>query len=252
MNRRTLLQSSAAAAVFPGLARRANAVPLETPGGAATTVDPGFRVQFVRHAESQINELRTIDVPGRLLPPDSGVSYPLTADGVGQAVALGEQMRGEPLLAIVSSTRLRATQTADAVSFAQAMTIELGPALAEVAVTDPGASMSTVNYLAVVAAMTAWVTGNPDAKPPGGESLTEVLDRFLPFVQETIAIYGGHPGTLLFVSHSVVLGAALPYLFDNVSAPWAMTNVLPNCGIVSGGFVDGVLRCSDWAGQTPQ
>ena len=42
---------------------------------------------------------------------------------------------------MVSSTRLRCTQTADAIAFARAMTYELEPGLVEVAFTEPDASM---------------------------------------------------------------------------------------------------------------
>ena len=61
-------------------------------------------------------------MPGQPLPPDSGVTYPLTQLGVEQAIALGDSLRDDPILATVSSTRLRCTQTADAIAFARAMT----------------------------------------------------------------------------------------------------------------------------------
>ena len=49
---------------------------------------PDLRVRFVRHAESQINELGAIEASGQPLPPDSGVTYPLTQRGVEEAIAL--------------------------------------------------------------------------------------------------------------------------------------------------------------------
>lgn len=245
MNRRDFIGASAGVIGFGTFA------------GARATVDraepdAGFRVRFIRHAESQIDELRTIDVPGAFLPPDSGVSYPLTRAGVEQAVALGERLRNEKLLAIYSSTRLRALQTADAIAFAQTSTIEPVPELVDVAFAAPDTSISAIDYRASVVAMTAWVAGHFDARAPGGESLTEVLDRVLPFVRRTIDQHAAAEGTVVFVSHGVLLSVALPYLFENVSPGWALTAMLPNTGIVSGEVAGGALICSDWAGTSPR
>lgn len=212
---------------------------------------PDFRVRFVRHAESQINELGAIEAPGQPLPPDNGVTYPLTRRGMEQAIALGDALRDDPILAIVSSPRLRCTQTADAVAFAKGMTIELAPGLVEVAFIDPDASMGDLDYVAMLQTMTSWVTGDRAAHTPGGESLDEVLARFLPAVTEWIGQYADQPGDLLFVSHSIVLSAALPLLFANLSPVWALANVLPNTGIATGAYVDGVLKCTDWNGAAP-
>jgi probable phosphoglycerate mutase len=246
MNRRTLLRTGGAA-LLAGTARVSLAGAQATPVAA----HPDFRVRFVRHAESQINELSAIEVPGQSLPPDSGVTYPLTQRGVDQAIALGDALRDDPILAIVSSPRLRCTQTADAIAFAKGMTIELAPGLVEVAFVDPTASMSTLDYVAMLQTMTSWVTGDHAAHTPGGESLDQVLVRFLPVVTETIGHYADLPGDLLFVSHSIVLSAALPFLFSNLSPVWALANVLPNTGIATGAYVDSVLKCTDWNGAPP-
>lgn len=246
MNRRALLRSGSAAllAVRP-LSSFAAAQP------TSGVVHPDFRVRFVRHAESQINVLRTIDVPGEPLPPDSGVTYPLTQLGVEQAIALGKKLHDDPIVEIHTSPRLRATQTADAIAFAHAIPIELAPGLVEVAFTDPADSMSTVDYVAVAQTLTNWILGNADARAPGGESLTEVLDRFLPAVQAPIARLSGQPVELVFVSHSITLAIALPALFPNLVRSWTLLNVLPNAAVATGAPVDGVLVCTDWNGAPP-
>lgn len=248
-SRRRFLGLGLAVAVsgFPLGDIAARAQPAATPVAA----HPDFRVRFVRHAESQINELHTIDVPGQPLPPDSGVTYPLTQRGVEQAVALAADLRDDPILAIVSSPRLRCTQTADAIAFAKPMTIALAPGLVEVAFVDPAASMSDLDPVAMLQTMTSWVTGDRSAHTSGGESLDDVLTRFLPVVTETIAQYANQPGDLLFVSHSIVLSVALPFLFPNLSPEWALSNVLPNTGIATGAYVDGGLTCTEWNGSVP-
>jgi probable phosphoglycerate mutase len=248
-SRRRLLGLGLAAAIggFPrgDLAARAQ------PAATAVVAHTDFRVRFMRHAESQINELHTIDIPGQPLPPDSGVTYPLTQHGVEQAIALAASLRDDPILAIMSSPRLRCTQTADAIAFAKALTIALDPGLVEVAFLHPAASMSDLDPMAMLQTMTSWVTGDHSAHTPGGESLDDVLTRFLPMVTETIAQYANQPGDLLFVSHSIVLSVALPFLLSNLSPEWALSNVLPNTGIATGAYVDGVLTCTDWNGSVP-
>src|SRR5215211_5555192 len=91
---------TAAGAVLTAVALPAHAA--ETSGA--------LQIWFVRHAESEIN------VPGNPRPvPDGGVTYPLTRKGVEQAKALAEATADAPIVAVYTSTYLRAVQTADAV-----------------------------------------------------------------------------------------------------------------------------------------
>ena len=99
--------------------------------------------------------------------------------------------------------------------------------------------------------MAGWMQGDLAARAPGGESLAEVLDRFLPPVQAAIEQFAGQPGDLILVSHSVVLSAALPFLFTNLTPAWALLDVLPHTGIATGAFIDGALTCTDWNGTPP-
>ncbi len=250
MNRRTFVAGTAAAAAVAGSAR---AHPAQaTPNASPAILNPDFQVMFIRHAESQVNVLDQLDIPLDQLPPDSGVSYPLTQLGVEQAIALADTLVDLDILAISSSTRLRCMQTSDALAFSHVIPIELAPAMVEAAFTAPDAGMGTLDYPAVLTTMTAWAIGDLDAHTPGGESLTEILARFLPFVTATIDAYAAEAGTLVFVSHGATLGYGLPYLFPNVSPDWAALNGLANTGIVTGAFVDGALVCTGWQGMQPE
>jgi probable phosphoglycerate mutase len=249
MSRRRLL--GLGIGVAASTVRRDGTAARTQPVASPDAAHPDFRVRFVRHAESQINVLRTIAVPGQQLPPDSGVTYPLTRRGVEQAIALGESLQNDPILAIVSSPRLRCTQTADAIAFAKGMTIELAPGLVEVAFVDPAGSMSAIDSVAVLQTIASWTMGDRAAHTPDGESLDEVLARFLPVVTEAIDRFATQPGDLLVVSHSITLSAALPFVFENLSPDWALTNMLPNAAIATGAVVDRTLTCTDWNGLPP-
>lgn len=251
LTRRTLLGAAAAAA----LASRAHPSLAGMPGSLTQNPGPepqasGIRIHFVRHAESEFDMLRTVDVPVAL-PPDDELHYPLTSTGMQQARALGEQLQHDPVLAVVSSPRLRCVQTADAIAFASGTTIEIAKALADVDFGEPKVGPAPTTYLATMQTLSRWIQGDPDAHTPGGESLTEVLDRFFPAVQEIVDRYASQPGELVFVSHSTVLSAALPFFFTNLSLGWALTTMLPAAGIATGEFIDGVWRCTDWDGTTP-
>ncbi len=88
MNRRTFVAGSAAALPFAGASRE--------PGQCQPTTEitrrerePRFPGTFIRHAEPQdrMNSPNATFHPTNL-PPDSGISYPLTQRGVEQADAL--------------------------------------------------------------------------------------------------------------------------------------------------------------------
>ena len=247
VNRRVLIRSGGVA-VLAGLAH-----------GSATRTNavkgkedfPAFRVRFVRHAQSQIDVLRTIDVPGQPLPADSDMAYPLTQVGMEQAVALAETLRTDRLLALFASPRLRCVQTADALGFARGMAVELAPGTEEVGFIASEASMSTLDYAAVMQTMTRWMQGDLDARTRDGESLAEVRARFLPVVQAIIDRYAAQNGDLIVVSHGIVLAAALPMLFANLTTAWTLANMLPATGMATGAFVDGALICTDWNGASP-
>ncbi len=112
--------------------------------------------------------------------------------------------------------------------------------------------MATLDHLSVLSTMAAWAIGDLDARTSGGESLTDVLARFLPFVTSTIDAFASEPGTLVFVSHLATLSYGLPFLFSNVSLEWAALHSLANTGIVTGAFADGTLVCTDWQGMQPE
>lgn len=105
---------------------------------------PEFEVLFVRHAESQINIMPELEIPRHALPPDNGVTYPLTARGMQQARALGERLADREIVAIYSSVRTRCIQTATAIALPHERQLHLSEEIVEIAFTDPDASMGMI------------------------------------------------------------------------------------------------------------
>jgi len=209
--------------------------------------NPDFCVLFVRHAESQINIMPELEIPRHALPPDSGVTYPLTKKGMAQAKAIGEKLSSADLIAIYTSTRTRCIQTATAIALPHGMPIQVDDYLVEIAFIDPAASMGMIEEDDVRAVMGKWQTGDIEAAAPGGgESLKEVFQRFIPAAQKIIAQHAAQPGTLVVVAHGGVLLACLTQLFANIAPEFAIANMFDNTDTATGQFLDGQLICTDW------
>lgn len=213
---------------------------------------PEFQVLFVRHAESQINIMPELEIPRHALPPDSGVTYPLTPKGMRQARVLGERLSSENLSAVYTSTRMRCIQTATAIALPHEMLVTQVEDMVEIAFTDPAASMGMIEEGEVRTMMARWAAGDIDAAAPGGgESLREVYQRFLPAASELIAKHARQPGNLVLVAHGGVLAAGLTQLFANVSPAFALSHMFDNTATATGKLIDGSLVCTDWHGNLP-
>jgi len=215
------------------------------------TPHPDFRVLFVRHAESQINIIPELEIPRHALPPDNGVTYPLTPKGMQQAQALSEKLADLDLAAIYSSTRTRCIQTATAIALPHRQSLVLAEEIVEIAFTEPDASMGMIEENDVREVMGRWASGDIDAAPPGGESLAQVFHRFLPWSYRAIGQHAAAPGTLVVVAHGGVLAAGLTQLFSNISPAFALGHMFDNTETAAGAFIDGQLVCVDWHGITP-
>jgi probable phosphoglycerate mutase len=209
---------------------------------AAQTGGP-LQIWFVRHAESEIN------VPGSPRPvPDGGVSYPLTHKGVEQAKALAEATAAAPIVAIYTSTYLRAVQTADAVAFQHDLTLTLAPEAVEVDLGIKPGSPEDPRAVYVELARKWTVDKDLEARHGEGESFADVQRRFLPFVREVMNRHAQDSGVVVIVAHAATIGFMVPVLAGNVPSDYALLHPLPNTGIVKTELRDSRLFCLDWLG----
>ena len=232
----------------PSLSRRAfvaaagAAVAAAALPAAAQTGGP-LQIWFIRHAESEIN------VVGAPRPvPDGGVSYPLTRKGVEQAKALAEATAATPIVAIYTSTYLRAVQTADAVAFRHELTLNLAPEAVEIDLGLRPGSTEDPRTVYVELARKWTVEKDFEARHAEGESFTDVQRRFLPFVREVMNRHSQDSGVVLIVAHAATIGFMLPMLAGNVPSDYALLHPLPNTGIVKTELRDSRLFCLDWLG----
>jgi broad specificity phosphatase PhoE len=174
---------------------------------------------LLRHGESEANVGRVF--AARKVDP------PLTAEGIRQAEAQGEFLKSVGLTAIHASTLLRARQTAEVVSRHCELDVCYHDALREVHVgVLDGESQNDPEKWALHETVKAqWEQGVTEAGYPGGESLAEVGERFLGFVN---GLDGNGESRILIVGH-YLLFAAVVWLFCEDRAP-----TFTECGLNRG------------------
>ena len=124
---------------------------------------------------------------------------PLTDRGRRQARAVADRIRRLAPSIVLTSPLLRCRDTADAIA---------GPEQVPVVIDDrlqDGLLGEWTGYRAAEIQQrwpeqfTAW-RSDPDARPPGGESFTEIRDRVRPLLRDTLAAYRGH--AVVLVTHA--------------------------------------------------
>ncbi|MGH7815000.1 MAG: histidine phosphatase family protein [Candidatus Binataceae bacterium] len=173
------------------------------------------RLILVRHAESEGNAIRRFTATPETLD--------LTELGRRQAALaaakIGELFR--PVKAIASDYR-RAAETGRIITAALGIPLELEPNLRERNIGDlVGQPYDSVARDPSYDPARSWLW-----RPPGGESLVEVMARSGPVLDRLAARYGG--GEIVVVSHGGVMRA----LWAHVTGSWEGAHIPANCGIV--------------------
>ena len=153
------------------------------------------RFILARHGEAEYEEDRTGVEGGSL-----------TARGRAQARRLGEELRGQRIAAVVSSTLSRAVQTGELAAGVLGVEMSVREGLQEVGV---GAMHGRPFDPAVAEpVMIAWRRGDLGAAMPGGgESGAEACARVLPVLESVADTFRGE--TVLVISHGGVIQALL-------------------------------------------
>lgn len=130
----------------------------------------------------------------------------LSTLGRAQARRLGEELRGERVAAVVSSSLSRAVQTGELAAGVLGVEMSVREGLQEVGV---GAMLGRPFDPAVAEpVLTAWRRGDLGAAMPGGgESGAEACARVLPVLESVADTFRGE--TVLVISHGGVIQALL-------------------------------------------
>ncbi|WP_284070183.1 histidine phosphatase family protein [Sphingomonas sp. KRR8] len=169
-----------------------------------------------------VRHCRHADVGDRLT--GRGEDGGLTQVGQVEAAALADQLAVEPVTAVYASPRRRTRETAAAIADRHGLTVRVVDALDEV-----DFAAWTGQRFGDLDGQPAWDQWNREratARVPGGESMSEALERARAFI-ETVPAHG----TVVFVTHCDIIrallcwrdGRSLNQIFDYDVPPASVT-----------------------------
>lgn len=201
-----------------------------------------MRLYFVRHGESHANVLRQIS--------NRGLVHPLTRQGRQQAAALAEGRAVLPLTRIYSSPMLRAIETSIILANRLDLDYEVVDALREF---DCGIAEGRGDQA-------AWQMWRDivddwrdrklfDTRIEGGESFSDLRDRFIPFIESLVREYGDTDAGLICVAHGGVYWMMLPIVLKNVDHALIAKYRIKNTACIVAELRPEGLVCVDWNGE---
>jgi 2,3-bisphosphoglycerate-dependent phosphoglycerate mutase len=198
-----------------------------------------MRLYFTRHGESEANTRRIIS--NRDLP------HPLTETGRLQAASLAEKLRGKPITRIYTSPIPRARETAEILSAALDVPLELTEALREpdCGVLEGRGDEETWAQLQYWEE--TWLDNRErDRGPEGGETYEDIQRRFVPFVEELVARHGNTQSEFILVTHGALMLYGLPGVLANVDPQSIREYGIEHTRLITIGLQDGKLVCLGW------
>ena len=196
---------------------------------------------FVRHGESVANLLHEFS--------NRGCKHPLTEKGRLQASELGDRLKGKHLIHIYSSPLLRAQQTSQILAEIWHLDITITDALREFDVgiyEGTSDSQGWEDYREVVH---VWLwENNRDRRLPEGESFQDLLDRFIPFIEDLKTKYKDTEGAILLVGHGGLYRCVLPYVLTNISYDFCEQHPIDNVSFIVTETNNNELICLSWCG----
>ena len=184
-----------------------------------------MRLYFTRHGESEANVLREIS--------NRGLKHPLTEKGRQQAQALAAELLPAGITAIYTSPLLRAVQTAEILSEALGVGFEITDALREYDCGILEGTSGPETWAAFLALREAWWPGRQwERRIEGGESFLDMRARFVPFIDELLAVDDRSNKALVLIGHGGLYLSMLPLVLVNVDFEFAAHQPFPNTGTV--------------------
>ncbi len=202
-----------------------------------------MRIYFVRHGQSEANIIRELS--------NRGWRHGLTEKGRAQAAALGEALKGANATRIYTSVLKRAVETGQILSTALGIPYEVTDALREF---DCGIAEGHADEWGWNLHHWVWeewtIHNHPDARIEEGESLTDLMDRFVPFINALIAEKKDTSESLILVGHGGLFWAVLPRILL-LPDPHALDNLkFDNANyVLAEPRLEGIV-CLEWCGKS--
>ncbi len=200
-----------------------------------------MRIYFTRHGESQANLLNEIS--------NRGLKYGLTRAGREQAVALADRLQNLLIARIYSSPLLRAIETSIIVANRLDLEYEVVDALREYDCGVAEGRSDAGAWQSVRALFGAWLVEKRwEQRIEGGESFTDIRERFVPFIEGLVHQYGSTESGIVCVSHGGVYWTMLPVVLKNVDTELIARHEFGYTSCVVAEWRPEGLYCVEWDG----
>jgi probable phosphoglycerate mutase len=184
-----------------------------------------MKIYFIRHGESQANQLHQIS--------NRGLRHGLTRRGREQAAALAQRLQKQSIARIYSSPLLRAIETSAILADRWQVEYEITDALREYDCGLLEGRSDEAAWQMWRELFDAWTVHRRwEARLAGGESFYDVRRRFEPFVESLVTQYGETQLELACVSHGGLYRMMLPLVLRNVDTALAAQYGLDYAGCI--------------------
>jgi broad specificity phosphatase PhoE len=201
-----------------------------------------MHVYFVRHGETEANV-------ENLFPSQETDIFPLTERGREQAQSVADRVSTVDFERAFSSDLLRAVETAQIILGDLELELETTPLLREHDVGELVGRSDEEAWNQLRDYFLAWMGGDLEVGPAGGESMADLQGRFFQFIDELLDSYRSSDSSFLVVAHAGLLWSGLPFIFDNVDLEFVQAHGLNNGSLIVGQFQDGHWTCLEWDGE---
>ena len=166
-----------------------------------------MKLYFVRHGESEANLLHEFS--------NRGFKHGLTERGFQQAKQLGLDLLHIPFKKIYSSPLKRAVQTAEILQQHLNCPLEITDALREFDTGILEGKSDPESWDILYRVVKQWLSGELDARAPGGESHLDIQARFIPFIESLQLQFTSE--NILLVGHGGLFGSMFPQIMINLA-----------------------------------
>jgi broad specificity phosphatase PhoE len=198
---------------------------------------------FVRHGESKANIFHVFS--------NQGWKHGLTPNGVSQVGELAENLRPRKFEKIYTSPLKRAVETARILSARLSIEYEISDALREFHTGINEGKRDQESWDRWAKVIEDWrVRGLYDSRIERGESLTDQMNRLIPFIQSLGETYGSSDHNLLLIGHGGLFFCVLPLILENITYRDIENLDFPNTGYILVDSTPQGYYCQQWCGKS--